>query len=375
MSDLRRYHRQMLLSGIGEAGQRRLLDSHVLLVGCGALGCAIADSLARAGVGTLTILDRDTVEITNLQRQVLFDERDVAQGTPKALAAASRLGQVNSTITIHPFADDFNASNAESYIGNVDVIVDGLDNFQARYLLNDLAVKHRLPYVYGGAVAMTGMTMAILPHGEISTQFAARRVTWSDEQATPCLRCVFPDAPPPGASATCDTAGVLGPIISIVAAMESAQVIRLLTGNLDGIDRSLVSIDLQDNSIRRFDVSSAWKPGACPCCGQHRFEHLDGTIASPTTSLCGRHAVQVLPLSATNGQTSIMVDLGVLASRLASHGEFTSNAFLLRGRFSRERGEFGEPVELTLFPNGRAIIKGTARPELARSIYDKYVGG
>jgi adenylyltransferase/sulfurtransferase len=373
MRNLHRYHRQMLLSGIGEVGQRHLDDSHALIVGCGALGCAIADALARAGVGTLTIVDRDVVEITNLQRQVLYDERDVAQGTPKALAAANRLRQINSDIRISAHADDFNASNAERFIRGVDVLIDGLDNFQARYLLNDLAMKHHLPYVYGGAVAMTGMTMAILPHRDPGGT-PGGRVNWTDEQSTPCLRCVFPDAPPPGASATCDTAGVLGPVVSIVAAMQTAQVIKLLAGNLAGVERALTSIDLQDNSIRHFDVSSAWRPGECPCCGQRRFEHLEGAVASSTTSLCGRNAVQVLPSSASNGQPA-SVNLKVIASRLRPHGEFACNDFLLRGQFAHEHGELGEPVELTLFPNGRAIIKGTARPELARSIYDKYVGG
>ncbi len=369
-----RYHRQMLLPSIGENGQARLASSHALIVGCGALGCAIADELARAGVGTLTIVDRDLVEITNLQRQVLYDERDVAAGIPKAEAAKARLQQINSTITIHAHVDDFNHHNAERYAAGIDIILDGLDNFETRYLLNDLAVSRGIPYIYGGAVGVTGVSMSVLPDDAMRQVESTSKVKWRNEQSTPCLRCVFPEAPPPGSTPTCDTAGVLGPIVMLVAAHQASQAIKLLTGNIDALDRSLLSIDAWDNDIRRFDVREA-RNSQCPCCGSEgggRFEYLHGDAGQLAASLCGRDAVQV-SASALSSK-SIALDLAAFAQRLAPHGRFTHNRFLLRGEFAHERDDQGNPVELTLFPNGRAIIKGVSGPEHARAVYAKYVG-
>jgi adenylyltransferase/sulfurtransferase len=369
MGDLERYHRQTLLPGIGESGQRRLLDAHALIVGCGALGTMIADALARAGVGTLSIVDRDTVELTNLQRQVLFDESDVERTAPKARAAADRIARINSRIAVHAHVDDFNHRNADRYVQGADLIIDGLDNFETRYLLNDLAVKHGLPYVYGGAVATGGMSMAILPHSAHRTAPAVSSVSWDDGQATPCLRCVFSDAPPPGAAATCDTAGVLGPAVAIIAAHQVAQAIKLLTGNLDALDRSLLSIDVWQNRTHRFDVGGARDAKTCPCCGEGRFEFLAGEATSATTALCGRNAVQISP-----ADPEASLDLGGVASRLAAHGSFRHNGYLVHGRFTAETDNRGNQLELTLFPDGRAIIRGTTEPEAARSIYAKYVG-
>ena len=371
MGDLDRYHRQILLPGIGEPGQRALLGGHALIVGCGALGTMIADALARAGVGTLSIVDRDTVELTNLQRQVLFDESDVEGMMPKAEAARNKLSAVNAGVTVHAHVDDFNHTNAERYLGDADVIVDGLDNFETRYLLNDLAVKHGVPYLYGGAVATGGMSMPVLGHSRHRAGEGRSSVRWPDEQATPCLRCVFPEPPPPGAAATCETAGVLGPAVSVIAAHQVMQVIKLLTGNLDAVDRSLMSADVWQNRTQRFDVTRAAND-ACPCCGQGRFEYLEGKATSSTTSLCGRNAVQISPGGTAQRQGRL--DLGELAARLGAHGEFTHNGYLLHGRFAAERDGRGEPVELTLFPDGRAIIKGTTEPDTAKSIYAKYVG-
>jgi adenylyltransferase/sulfurtransferase len=370
MAELDRYHRQILLSGIGEVGQRRLLGSHALVVGCGALGTMIADALARAGIGTLSIVDRDTVGLTNLQRQVLFDESDVEQAIPKARAAAGKIARINSQITVHAHVDDFNHRNGQRYVEGVDVMLDGLDNFETRYLLNDLAVKNGLPWVYGGAVATGGMSMPILPRSRHRASTARPSIGWADDAATPCLRCVFPDPPPPGAAATCDTVGVLGPAAAIVAAHEVAQAIKLLTGNLEALDRSLLSIDVWRNRTHRFDVSSAGSAG-CPCCGEGRFEFLAGEAAGATTTLCGRDAVQIAPAAAAEQRP---LDLADVASRLAAHGDFQHNGYLVHGRFAAERDGRGEPVELTLFPDGRAIIKGTTEPQAARSIYAKYVG-
>lgn len=376
MTDINRYHRQMLLPGIGETGQRRLRESSALLVGCGALGSSIADTLTRAGIGRLRIIDRDLVELTNLQRQVLFDERDAANGAPKAQAAAARLAAVNGEITLEPVVDDFNPRNAERLAENTDIILDGLDNFETRYLLNDLAVSRGVPYVYGGAVGVTGMSMTILPHGAHRHNDNDRAVAWTDEQATPCLRCVFPDPPPPGSSPTCDTAGVLGPVIGTVAAHQSAQAIKLLTGNVDAVDRSLLSLDMWSNTSSRFDVSGS-RIEDCPCCGRGQFEFLKGGLTSATTSLCGRDAVQISPPApgsfGSPGPPETL-DLASIAAALGPHGSFTHNKHLLRGTFTSEKGVNGKAIELTLFPNGRAIIKGVTEPDAARTIYARYVG-
>lgn len=364
-----RYHRQMLLPGIGERGQRLLRERRALLVGCGALGTNLADTLARAGIGGLSIIDRDVVERTNLQRQVLFDEDDAVAARPKAVAARDRLARVNSDVDVRAHIDDFNAGNAERFLDDADLILDGLDNFETRYLLNDLAVKHGMPYVYGGAVGTTGMTMTVLPHPKHRAHPPRSRIQWDAAQSTPCLRCVFPEAPPPGSTPTCDTAGVLGPAVTIIAAHQAAQALKLLTGNLDALDRSMLSLELWSNEQRRFDLSSM-DAGAelCPCCGQGRFEALERGGASRATSLCGREAVQVNPA------TDVTIDLAALHKRLAAHGAFTVNEHLLRGTFARELGHEGRPIELMLFPTGRAIIKGTTEPDQARAVYARYIG-
>jgi adenylyltransferase/sulfurtransferase len=373
-----RYHRQMLLSGWGKEGQRRLARSHALLVGCGALGCVIADALTRAGVGRLTIVDRDVVEITNLQRQVLFTEADVAAQLPKALAAKARLASVNSQVSIEAHVDDFNHRNAEQLLADADVILDGLDNFETRYVLNDAAVKHHRAYVYGGAVGTTGMSLTILPHPlACLSRLADATAQWSDSESTGCLRCVFPDAPPPGTTPTCDTAGVLGPVVNVIASHQASQAIKLLIGANDAVDRSMLTIDLWRNEWRRFDVSGAREAGNCPCCKRGRFEFLEGSATSIATSLCGRNAVQITPPSRAgggHGPNANWVDLQELAQRLAAHGRFTRSEHVLRGQLAAEVGSGGEPIELMVFPNGRTIIKGTSEPETARSIYARYIG-
>jgi adenylyltransferase/sulfurtransferase len=377
MSELQRYHRQMLLPAIGQSGQRRLREAHALLVGCGALGTVIADLLARAGIGALTIVDRDLVELTNLQRQILFDERDVEQAMPKAEAAKRKLAQVNHEVAVHAHVVDFNASNAAALADNVDIIVDGLDNFETRYLLNDLAVKGRLPFVYGGAVGTTGMSMTILPHaarGFASQHPSGSHISWSDNQSTPCLRCIFPDAPPPGSTPTCDTAGVLCTVVMQIAAHQVTQAIKLITGNLDALDRSLLSIDTWTGTMNRFDVSNARAAGSdCPCCVHGRFDFLEGPSIAPTTLLCGRNAVQITPAPGADG-AALRLDFAQVAGQLAPHGEFTHNAYLLRGTFAHERDHDGHPLELTLFPDGRAIIKGISEATQARAVYARYIG-
>lgn len=366
--DLDRYHRQMLLPGIGVEGQSRLLASHAMLVGCGALGCVIADHLARAGVGTLTIVDRDVVELTNLQRQTLYDERDAAEGLPKAEAARRRLNRINAGVTVNAVVADFAPDNAEHILGGSSplrlsvsqparrggsLLLDGTDNFETRYLLNDLAVKHNLPFVYGGAVGTRGMQMTVIPG------------------RTPCLRCVFPEAPPPGSTPTCDTAGVLAPAVGIVAACQATDAIKLMLGRADLIEPTLLEFDLWSTRRRRIDLSGHPRGGDCPCCGRREFAYLEGRYASAAVTLCGRGATQIAPSAGANGQT---VDLPALASRLAPHGTFGVTEYLLRGTLERERTPGGEAVSLTVFPDGRAIIRGAPTPEAARTIYARYVG-
>src|SRR6478609_3599916 len=273
---LERYSRQMRFYGIGEAGQLKLLASRVTLCGCGALGTVLANVLVRAGVGFIRVVDRDFVEPSNLQRQVLFDEADVANNLPKSEAAAVKLRQINSTVTVEPVVADIDRTNIEDLCRDADLILDGSDNFEVRYLINDAAVKHGKPWVYGGAVGSQGMSMTIIP-GE-----------------TPCLRCVFEAAPNPGDVGTCETAGVLGPTVNIVASYQAAEALKLLSGNRDAISRELLILDVWENTNRRVKVAPLkGRKGGCPCCAKRTFEWLEGAHGTQTTTLCGRNAVQV----------------------------------------------------------------------------------
>jgi len=357
---LARYHRQMLLPVIGEQGQRRLLASTAAVIGCGALGTTIANMLARAGVGHLVIADRDVVDVTNLQRQVLFDEADVAAGIPKAEAAKRKLATINSRVNVTAIVDDVNHTNIERYVAGCDVLVDGLDTFETRFLLNDVAVKHGIPYVYGGAVGTTGLTYAVLPHtthGDRPWERAGK--------ATPCLRCIFEQAPPPGAHPTCDTAGVLGSAASIIANYQVVQTLKILTGNWQAVRPTLLSVDVWMNEVKQLDVVRAYDAGECVCCEQRRFEYLAGQFASATTTLCGRNAVQL-----RQHVSAERLKLDELAERLRAHGEVSVNSFVLRAVIH----DSGQAYELTLFADGRAIVKGTDSAATAKSIYAKYVG-
>lgn len=355
-----RYHRQAILPDIGESGQRRLMSSHALIVGCGALGCAQADLLARAGVGTLTIVDRDVVELTNLQRQTLFDERDARDATPKAEAAARRLRTVNSSITVNTIVADFTHDNSESILFDsrhppISIILDGTDNLGTRYLLNDLAVKHNLPYIYAGAVGTRGMMMPILP---------------AADPPSPCLRCIFPDIPTDPTMLTCDTAGILGPVVAIAAAYQAAEAIKVLVGRPDLCSRGLVEFDPWLNHWRRIAAGSARSPD-CPCCGRRSFEFLAGTHAQRVTVICTRNnggAVQIAPPSAAS------IDLAALRARLSSQGDFIANDQLIRGVLRHEQSDSAFPIELTVFRDGRTIVRGTTEPGVARAIHARYVG-
>lgn len=349
--DLRRYQRQVILPGIGVAGQRRLGAGHAVIVGCGALGCAVADILARAGVGRLTLIDRDVVEWTNLQRQSLFDEADAAALSPKAEAARARLSRVNSGLVVDALVEDLTGDNALRLLFEAgrpapDVLVDGTDNFETRYLLNDLAVMRGVPYVYGGVVGTSGMQWSVLP----------------GDPARPCLRCLFPEPPAPGQAPTCETAGVLGAAVAVVAACQAADAIKILAGHARLVDPSMLTFDLWSGRWRRIDFSSGRRDD-CPACAMRRFEFLEGRRGGGTVALCGQDAVQVTPARGTT------VDLSRLGERLSAVGEVTRTPFLLRAVVPERAG-----VELTVFRDGRAIVRGVGGPEEARAVYARWVG-
>jgi adenylyltransferase/sulfurtransferase len=332
----------MRFYGIGEAGQQKLLASRVTLAGCGALGTVLANVLARAGVGFLRIIDRDFVEASNLQRQVLFDEGDVADHMPKAEAAARKLRAINSGITIEPVVADISRTNVEALCADASLILDGTDNFEVRYLINDVAVKLGKPWVYGGCVGSHGSVLPILP-GQ-----------------TPCLRCVFEAAPAPGEVGTCETAGVLSPIVNIVASIQATEALKILTGNLDALQRELLYLDVWENVHRKVKVAGLLGKVDCPCCQRRQFEWLEGAHGSQTTALCGRNAVQV------SHRRPAAIDFAEMARQLEPMGKVQYNRFLLRFDV--------DEYELTVFPDGRAIIKGTSDEERARSLYARYVG-
>jgi adenylyltransferase/sulfurtransferase len=340
--NLDRYSRQMRFYGVGEQGQKRLLDSHVTLCGCGALGTVLANALVRAGVGHLRLVDRDFIETNNLQRQVLFDEHDVAENLPKAEAAARKLGAINSSVHVEPVVTDIDRTNILELVQDADLILDGTDNFEIRYLINDAAVKLGKPWVYGGCIGSHGQTMTILP-GQ-----------------TPCLRCVFEAAPNPGEAGTCETAGVLSPIVNIVASYQAAEAFKILTGRLEKINRELIYLDVWENMQRRIKIAPLLGKVECPCCQKRRFEWLDGDQGSHTTSLCGRNAVQV----AHRGPSALNFE--DMAGHLGTLGEVSYNRFLLKFKV--------DGYDFTVFPDGRAIIKGTNDVDKARTLYAKYVG-
>jgi molybdopterin/thiamine biosynthesis adenylyltransferase len=341
-SSLERYSRQMRFPGVGVEGQQRLKNSRVTLCGCGALGTVLANALVRAGVGNLRVIDRDFIETHNLQRQVLFDEADVTANLPKAEAAARKLRLINSEVTIEPVVTDIDRTNITELASDADLILDGTDNFEVRYLINDAAVKLGKPWVYGGCIGSHGQTMTILP-GD-----------------TPCLRCVIPSGPGPGEGATCETAGVLGPTVNIVASYQATEAIKILTGHIEVINRDLIFLDVWENVFKKFSIAKLREKSNCVCCVQRKFEWLEGQHGSQTTSLCGRNAVQV------SHRVSGNLDFDGLAKQLGTLGEVSFNRFMLK---------FGvDGYEFTVFPDGRAIIKGTADTDKARTLYAKYIG-
>ncbi len=332
-----RYSRQVLFLGIGQEGQDRLASARVALVGCGATGSALASLLTRAGVGNLRIIDRDYVEPSNLQRQFLFDEADAAEAMPKAIAAARRIAAFNSQIAIEPMVKDLVPANIQALLEGIDLVLDGTDNFETRYLINDFAVKASLPWIYTAAVGSYGITMNVLPG------------------KTACLACLFPDQPR-AASETCETAGVLNSAVNLAASIAATEAIKLLVRANQQVRRTLLSFDVWRN--QRAEVNAGRPRPGCRTCGERDFVHLAGE-GRPHITLCGRNSVQI-------HESHRPLDFVEVSARLQPHGPVRHNDFVLKFWL--------RPYEMTLFPDGRAIIKGTTDTAVARSLYARYVG-
>ena len=337
---MERYSRQILFDGIGAEGQARLRAAEVLIVGCGALGSAQSEALARAGVGRLRIVDRDFVEESNLQRQTMFTEADARERLPKAVACARRIREINSDVTVAAEVADVQPGNVERLLAGCDLVLDGTDNFATRYLINDACVKHEVNWIYGAAVGAEGVTMTVRPH------------------QTPCLRCLLEEQPAAAAAPPCDTAGVIMPIISMIAAVQVSEALKLLTGRLEALHGSLMQFDVWRNDWRRIRLAAPAPD--CPTCAFGRYEALEAEAGDFAAVLCGRNAVQIAP------RVAAPVDLAALAARLAAAGEVKVNEYLLRLR----AGEY----ELTIFRDARAIIRGTDDVQTARTLYARYVG-
>lgn len=333
--ELDRYSRQIRFKPLGEAGQRRLLGSRAAIVGCGALGSFQAGALARAGVGHLTLIDRDYVELSNLQRQWLYTEVDAAESLPKAVAAAQAIAQFASGCHVTSIVTDVTSANIQELLAGCDIILDGTDNFEARFLINDYSVAAGTPWVYGAAVGSYGLTMPVVP------------------DKTACFTCVYPSAPA-GVQQTCETAGVLGPLTSAIASFQSAAALKLLSGSEP--DPVITTMDVWSGSVRQIAMPD--RDPECRACGARDFRYLRGLQRAPV-SLCGRNAVQI-------HERTRPLDLAELGQRLSPIGTVRANEFALRF--------FSDPYELTIFPDGRAIIKGTQDIGIARSLYARYVG-
>jgi len=333
-----RYSRQTILPNIGEEGQAKLVNGHVVIIGCGALGGNIGTLLVRAGIGHVKIIDRDFIEYHNLQRQVLFDEEDIKAGLPKAIAAERHLKKMNSSVDIEGIVADVNYTNIEEFCSGADVILDGLDNAETRFLINDAALKEGIPWVYGGAIATTGMTMTIVP-GQ-----------------TPCFRCFSPTLPAPGSLPTCETAGILGTIPAIIGSLQATEAMKILI-NRGEINRELIIIDVWQDTFNRMEIE---RYPACPAC-QGRYEFLEDRFDVRVTSLCGQsRAIQIVNTSAGK------INLDTLAAQLPQKACVTHNEYMLNFNI--------DDHEIVVFPDGRAVIKGTIDESVARNLYRKYVG-
>jgi adenylyltransferase/sulfurtransferase len=341
--DEMRYSRQMLFAGIGREGQQKLKQSRIAVVGMGALGTVLANHMVRAGVGFVRLIDRDFVEYSNLQRQMLYDEHDATQSVAKAEAAARKLRLINSQIVIEPHVVDLNAANAEKLLADVDLILDGSDNFAVRFLVNDVAVKHSIPWIYGGAVSSRGTVLAIRP------------------TMSPCLRCVFGNAPESGTVETCDTSGVIAPIIDIVASYQATFALKMLTGLADQVPNRMLQFDPWELHYSSVDISRMKKKD-CPACVQRRFDFLEYQAAEDTIqSLCGRDSVQIQPVQVRQ------INMQEWAERWRPLGELLVNPFLLKLKLTSGH-------TLVLFPDGRLLVQGTNDPVVAKNYYSRFIG-
>jgi adenylyltransferase/sulfurtransferase len=332
-----RYSRQELFAPIGVAGQEKIRAARVLVVGCGALGSALAETMTRAGIGGLTVVDRDVVEPSNLQRQSLFDEEDASKARPKAAAAEARLRRLNSEVEVRGLVADLDPALAGELIAHSDLVLDGTDNFETRYVVNDVCLRAGVPWVYGACVASHGAVLVIRPG------------------RTPCLRCVVGEKPAPGSGPTCDTVGVVAPVVQVTSGLQGAEALKLLAGDVEALLPGLVSLDLWTGSFEVTDLSG--REPWCPSCTEGRYDYALAE-ASEGSVLCGREAVQLPPAGA--------VDLPTLAARLRPTGEVVANEHLVRFR--------SPETELVVFADGRAIVKGVSDAAAARSVFARYVG-
>jgi len=335
-----RYSRQELFAGIGPEGQAKIRAARVVVVGCGALGSSLAEMMVRAGVAGLTVVDRDYVEESNLQRQSLFEEADAAAGMPKAVAAEAKLRRINSDVEVRGVVADLSTENADELLKGADLVLDGTDNFEARFLVNDVCVREGIPWVYGACVGAYGLALLVRP------------------RVSPCLRCVLEEMPAPGSGPTCDTAGVVAPIVHVVAGIQAGEALKVLAGRTESLLPGVVSVDLWQGLFEVMDLRgrAPW----CPACTEGRYDYAVKGAAGASAVLCGRDAVQIRAPRGTR------VDLAGLAARLAAAGSVTANEHLVRF--------VGPDAELVVFGEGRAIVKGVRDAAQARGVYAKYVG-
>ncbi len=339
---LERYSRQILFPRIGEVRQKVLMKSSALVVGCGALGTVSSSYLARAGIGNIRIIDRDYIEESNLQRQILFDEDDISSNLPKAVAAQRRLRKINSNVNIEGIVTDINYSNIEDLTKCADIIIDGTDNFETRFLINNYCVKNNIPWIYGACIGSRGLMMNIIP------------------SMTPCLSCIFETMPQMGSFPTCDTAGVIGPIASIIASFQVTEAIKIISKDYESINKTLYEIDVWDNKFKMIDITALKEMNSCPTCKLNNFKFLKAESGTMTSFLCGKNAIQIMTRNSGN------IDLFQLAKRLRPLTDVSHNSFMLKFKVNGN--------DFTVFPDGRAIITGTDDASVAKNLYSKYIG-
>ena len=339
--NLERYKRQLIFSEIGTDGQQKLLNSKVAIVGCGALGSRVAQEMVRSGCGNVRIIDRDFIELSNLQRQVLFTEDDVSKGLPKSVAARNHLQKINSDVEISAIVDDLNYSTVDKYLEGCELILDGTDNFEVRMVINDYCQKNNVPYIYAAAVSCYGATFNIIPPD------------------TACLRCIYPEVPPTGEVETCDTAGIISPIVGVIASLESAEALKFLTGKKNNMRSELFFIDVWFNSFDKLRIDT--NPD-CRCCGKKEFDFLTVRESKKLTSLCGRNAIQITRPGLLDGS----LNLEEMKSKLDRVGKTGGSRFFLKFEVNN--------FIMTIFKNGRVIIQGTSDENVAKSLYSRYIG-